>query len=148
MASPAAPADLGAMPAPAAAATRDIMMWTNETKQDTKIKFHDVPLGYSLEDIKHADHLGMFWFFNNGEGWLTLKNKRLFRLPDYAVRGQELGPESPDDLPVMQPDELRKVLASGEFPSYEEVHALWLAAQQRMALSKRAAGGSSDTIAT
>jgi hypothetical protein len=115
--------DLASVVEPRAAATRDIMMWTNHTKTDVTAKFLDVPVEYRLEDIKHADHVGMFWVFNNGEAWLTLKDKRLFRLPAGDAGNVSPGPEAPEDFPIMPPDELQQVLASGEFPSYEEVHA-------------------------
>jgi hypothetical protein len=104
-------------------ATRDIMMWPSH---DTKFKFLDVPNDYDEQAVKHADLVGMFWVFNNGETWLTLKRKRLFRVPSDDKFRTSPGPEAPEDFPIMTSDELRLVLASGEFPPYEEVHAKWM----------------------
>jgi hypothetical protein len=77
--------------------SRDIMMYTDHTKQETRVKFRNVSAEYSIEDMKHADHAGMFWVFKNGEKWLTLKDKRLFLLPDYAALDTPPGPEAPED---------------------------------------------------
>ncbi len=54
------------------------MMWTDHTHQAEKVKFRNVPFAYEIEDIRHVDHVGMFWTFDNNETWLTLNNKRLF----------------------------------------------------------------------
>src|SRR5690242_7241579 len=64
---------------------QDIWMWIDHTHQAKRTRFLSVPITYELQDIKHADHVGMFWIFNNGETWLTLKEKRLFLFNDEPV---------------------------------------------------------------
>ena len=132
--------DLASVAEPRAVATRDIMMWTNHTQTDETVKFVDVPVNYRYDDIKHADLVGMFWVFNTGEAWLTLKGKRLFRLPAGDGGSAPPGPEAPEDFPIMSPEELERVLASGEFPPYNEVHAKWKAMEARI-LAKRDTDG-------
>jgi hypothetical protein len=127
--------DLRQVSEPRAVAVHNIMMWTNDTKAKTMAKFLNVPIDYRIEDIKHADHVGMFWVFNNGETWLTLEGKHLFLVAP-ADRDPR-GPEVPEDFPIMPPDELQRVLASGEFPSYEEVAAKWAAVEASTRSAKR-----------
>jgi hypothetical protein len=132
MASSSASGSVGDTPlAESQAAARDILMFTDHTQQETQIKFRNVSYKYDIMDIKHADFVGMFWTFNNGETWLTLKEKRLFVVATEEGEN-EVGPESEEDWPIMEPDELKEVLSGGEFPSYEEVSAKWKKVEQRL----------------
>ncbi|KAH6962520.1 hypothetical protein BKA56DRAFT_597845 [Ilyonectria sp. MPI-CAGE-AT-0026] len=107
--------------------TRDISMWTDDTHQKTMVKFLNVPNTYDLTDIKHVDHIGMFYTFKNGDTWLTLNDKRLFLTPDMDEPDTQRGSEDTEDWPIMSPEELKEVLA--KHPSYEELDAIWQEAQ-------------------
>ncbi|KAK1757175.1 hypothetical protein QBC47DRAFT_378555 [Echria macrotheca] len=95
-------------------------------------KFLNVSTAYDIRDIRHADHAGMLWTFSNGNTWLTLKDKRLFLLPTEGLNHAVPGPETEEDWPIMGPDELKKVLASGEFPFLEELEDKWKKVQDRL----------------
>ena len=97
-------------------------MWTDESHSDTMVKFLDVSNSYNLSDVKHADHAGEFWTFNNGETWLTLDSKRLWKTPDYGD-DLERAPESPEDWPIMDADQLHQALSKED--SYEDLQAKW-----------------------
>jgi hypothetical protein len=96
---------------------------------DTIIKFISVPDIYDLMDVKHADHAGQFWTFNNGETWLVLNDKRLFLTPDYGDGEISLDIGSPEDWPIMSPEELKDALKG--VLSYEECQARLMAADAR-----------------
>ncbi|KAH7020365.1 hypothetical protein EDB80DRAFT_882400 [Ilyonectria destructans] len=109
--------------------TRHISMWTDDTHQKTMVKFLNVPNTYDLTDIKHVDHIGMFYTFKNGDTWLTLNDKRLFLTPDMGEPDIQRGSEDTEDWPIMSPEELKEVLA--KHPSYEELDAIWQEVQAR-----------------
>ncbi|KAH6873846.1 hypothetical protein B0T10DRAFT_449768 [Thelonectria olida] len=92
------------------------------------IKYLHVPNTYALIDIKHVDHIGMFYTFKTGDTWLTLDNKRLFLTPDMDEPDMERGSEDTEDWPVMSPEELKEALAN--HPSYEELDAAWKEVQE------------------
>lgn len=99
------------------------------------VKFVDVPAAYSLQDIKHAQFAGMYMDFVEGESWLTLNEKRLFREPESPADSEEtvdLGPptESAADWPLMSPEELKEALAA--VPPYEELLARWKVVEDSM----------------
>ncbi|KAH7134573.1 hypothetical protein B0J13DRAFT_560670 [Dactylonectria estremocensis] len=108
--------------------TRNIRMWTDDTHQNTMIKYLHVPNTYDLIDIKHADYIGMFYTFRNGDTWLTLDNKRLFLTSDMGEPDIERGSENTEEWPVMGPEELKEVLLN--HPSYEELDAVWQEVQE------------------
>ena len=100
-------------------------MWTDHTKTAKQIKFRNVPFKYTMKEIEHVDHVGMFWRFNNGEQWLTLNDKRLFLIPDGRDEHIAPGPESAEDWPIMEPDELKEFLARPETTPFEVLDAQW-----------------------
>ncbi|KAK0390154.1 hypothetical protein NLU13_3727 [Sarocladium strictum] len=126
----ATPQEVSARVGPPLPGTRHITMYTDKKHAgDTIIKFISVPDAYELMDIKHADHAGQFWTFENGDTWLVLNEKRLFLTPDYG--DGEIDPDigSSEDWPIMSPEELKDAL-KGVRP-YEESQARLMAAEAR-----------------
>jgi hypothetical protein len=109
--------------------TRNILMYDyyDPTRQTILVKFPNVPVDYDIMDIKHVDHVGMYWTFSNKETWLTLEGKRLFMAGAQGI--DPVGPESAEDWPIMSPEELHEALKSYE--PYEMVAAKWQAVVDR-----------------
>lgn len=130
IASVGTPQEVSSRVGPPLPGTRHITMYLNKDYTgDTIIKFINVPDAYDSMDVKHADHAGMFWTFNNGETWLVLDNKRLFLTPDYGDAEIETDAGWPEDLPIMSPEELKDAL-KGLLP-LEECQARLAAADAR-----------------
>ncbi|KAJ6437733.1 recq family helicase [Purpureocillium lavendulum] len=106
--------------APASPAARNIKMLVGDGRE--VVKFRMVPFTYNIQDIKHADLLGMIQTFSNGEAWLTLDGQRLFLMPDEAAGGGDKT-ESISAWPIMSPEGLKEALAAS--PPYEEVYSEW-----------------------
>jgi hypothetical protein len=127
--------------APAKPGTRHITMWENDSRSSRIVKFVNVPDAYDLRSVKHADYVGMFWDFENGETWLTLDNKRLFASPNYGDAIITPGAGLPDDMAIMGPEELQLALQSRR--SLEDCHARLEAAKAR-ARAARTTPGAAD----
>jgi hypothetical protein len=100
--------------------TRDIHRWKDETQTDTVVKFLSVPYTYDLDSIKHADHVAAITIYNDGQHWLTIKGKRLFRFPDDTggnISPEYIQPFPSTAQPLMSPEELKERLASN-YPPY------------------------------
>ncbi len=127
------------------AGNRNISMWTDDSHTDSMVKFLDVPNSYSLANVKHADHAGMFYTFNNGDTWLTLNSKRLWKTPDYGD-DLERGPESPEDWPIMDAQELHEALS--EQDSYDDLQAKWTDVSAHNKALQAVGGSQLDSRAT
>lgn len=77
------------------------ILMTIEGKE--KVKFLSVPNTFSNENIKHADLLGIYYIFRDGQTWLILDEKRLFRKPD---SDEDRTDETANDYPKMSPEKL------------------------------------------
>lgn len=117
--------------------TRHIWMWHDKERGERFIKFLNVPNEYEDRDVRHADYVGMFYTFNDRLPWLTIDDKRLFRTPDYdMITDDDVGPESPEDWPIMTPQELKEAL--GKQPSLEELEASFKEAVARNRAAREA----------
>lgn len=117
---------------PALPGTRHIMMATDDTFTKCVVKYVNVPDGYDMQDVAHAEFVGWIEIFENGEVWLMMDDKRLFLYPDYAVEHlarSEAGVGMPEDWPLMSPEELKEALKEAE--PFEEIMAEFQASQAR-----------------
>lgn len=115
------------VPNPNHPGTKDILY----TRMDGKVvpKYVAVPNEYSLDTVKHADMLGAVGYFDNGEKWLTLDGKLLFRYSDDATIDPLTGDKPEGEEPiqnwrVMGPRELAYVLSVSE--PFEELYAMFM----------------------
>lgn len=115
--------------------SRDI--WQYPPNGKPRIKFYAVPNEYDDHSIKHADLIGSYHGYKNGEVWFVLKGKRLFQAADdntFPI----LPTKYSEEIPIMTPGELKEVLKN--YRSYEELHAEYLslyARREALSLEKK-----------
>ncbi|KAK0386925.1 hypothetical protein NLU13_5238 [Sarocladium strictum] len=105
--------DISERTPPAIPGTRHIflsMLRMQYAGYPTIIEYLNVPDTYNLKSIKHASHVGGLCHFSNGETWLIINNKRVFRYPDYWIIEYERGDPRVEDWPIMSPKELKAAL--------------------------------------
>jgi hypothetical protein len=124
--------------------TRDIYMWKDETHTEAIIKFLSVPYTYDLDSIKHAEFVSAITIYNDGQHWLTMKGKRLFRFPSKFrenIPEKYIQPYPSTTVSLMSPEELKEVLANHPKPyallkqRYDEIQALKLKRKREDAMA-------------
>ncbi|KAL2208189.1 hypothetical protein CC79DRAFT_816772 [Sarocladium strictum] len=84
-------------------------IWYKPPGKDFSIKYFDVPKAYDDVSVNHADLIGMFDVFADGQIWLMMDGKRLFRF----AKGENFNPKGvqhSSEVEIMSPDELREAL--------------------------------------
>ena len=122
-------------------------IWQHPPNMAPRIKFYSVPNEFTSDLIRHADLAGSRDIFSDGEMWLTVDGKRLFRMADDKSFWEEL--DKPDELAseiaMMTPQELTAALE--RFPAYREMHdrflERWSKTEANKALGKLQARDSS-----